>query len=102
MSSDTSQAPRRIWHNQAASRFEYTENSYLCVLDYTLQGSLAVFTHTGVPAPVGGRGIAADLVRTGLDTAREQGWRVRPDCSYVEAYIRRNPRYQDLLATGSN
>lgn len=98
MSSDNISAKIEIRHNQAANRFETTQEGYLCVLDYTLHDHLAIFTHTGVPAPVGGRGIAAELVRFGLDTARVQGWRVRPECSYVEAYIRRNPQYQDLLA----
>lgn len=90
-------APRIIQHNAAAFRFEYTEDSQLCVLDYSLDGSVAAFTHTGVPSLVGGRGIAADLVRAGLDTARAQGWQVRADCSYVAAYVQRHPEYQDLV-----
>ena len=96
MSSDARPA-RTIRHNQAAHRFEWTEDGQLCVLDYTLDGTVAAFTHTGVPDAVGGRGIAADLVRTGLDTARTLGWRVRPLCSYVAAYIQRHPAYQDLV-----
>ncbi|MFT0531271.1 GNAT family N-acetyltransferase [Castellaniella hirudinis] len=91
-------APRTVRHNAAASRFEVTEDGHLCVLDYVLSGGIAAFTHTGVPAPVGGRGIAADLVRAGLDTARTQGWRVQAVCSYVAAYMQRHPEYQDLLA----
>lgn len=94
MSSNT----RQIQHNQAKSRFEYTEDGQLCVLDYVLSGTLAIFTHTGVPPAVGGRGIAGDLVRFGLDTARSNGWQVRPDCSYVAAFIERHPEYQSLLA----
>lgn len=90
--------PRAIQHNEAAHRFEWTEDGHLCVLDYELDGATAVFYHTGVPAPVGGRGIAADLVRTGLDTARANGWSVKPVCSYVEAYVQRHPEYRDLLA----
>lgn len=89
---------RVITHNQAKSRFEYTEQEMLCVLDYVLHDNLAVFTHTGVPPALGGRGIAADLVRFGLDTARSLGWKIRPDCSYVAAFIERNKQYQDLLA----
>jgi len=97
MSSDA-RPPRAIRHNEAAHRFEWTEDGLLCVLDYTLNGTVAAYTHTGVPDAVGGRGIAADLVRTGLDTARTRGWRVRPLCSYVAAYIQRHPEYQDLVA----
>ncbi|MFV0282590.1 MAG: GNAT family N-acetyltransferase [Castellaniella sp.] len=98
MSSDA-QAPtaRAIRHNEAAHRFEWTEDGFLSVLDYALDGPVATFTHTGVPAAVGRRGIAGDLVRTGLDTARARGWRVRALCSYVAAFVQRHPEYQDLL-----
>ncbi|GAA0781448.1 GNAT family N-acetyltransferase [Castellaniella ginsengisoli] len=96
MSSEASSS-RAIRHEEAARRFTWTEDGQLCVLDYTLEGAVASFTHTGVPAPVGGRGIAADLVRAGLDTARARGWRVRPLCSYVAAYVKRHPEYQDLV-----
>ncbi|WP_323000175.1 GNAT family N-acetyltransferase [Castellaniella sp.] len=90
-------ALRAIRHNEAAHRFEFTEDGQLCVLDYVLDGAVASFVHTGVPAPVGGRGIAADLVRFGLDTARTRGWKVRPVCSYVAAYVQRHPEYSDLV-----
>jgi len=91
-------APRTIEHDEAARRFHTTVEGHLCVLDYVLDGKVASYVHTGVPSPVGGRGIAADLVRFGLDTARARGWRVRPVCSYVAAYVRRHPEYQDLMA----
>ena len=67
------------------------------MLDFTLSGSVAEFYHTGVPPAVEGRGIAADLVRVGLETARAWGWKVDPSCSYVSAYVRRHPEYADLV-----
>jgi predicted GNAT family acetyltransferase len=88
---------RSIEHNAAQQRFEYLEDGQLCVLDYHLQGNVMSITHTGVPSAVGGRGIAADLARTALDTARQNGWKVRPLCSYVDAYMRRQRgAYDDL------
>lgn len=90
---------REIQHNQACSRFEWTEDGQLCVLDYVLKGDVMNITHTGVPSSVGGRGIAADLARTALETARANGWKVRPLCSYVEAWMRRQRgAYDDLKA----
>ncbi len=90
--------PRAIEHNEAQQRFECTEEGHLCVLDYQLGGTLMTITHTGVPEAVGGRGIAADLTRHALDTARSRGWKVRPVCSYAAVYIKRHPEYQDLVA----
>lgn len=89
---------RSIKHNPKEQRFEWTEDSLLSVLDYTLQGNVMTITHTGVPSTVGGRGIAADLSKHALETARDSGWLVRPVCSYAAAYIQRHPQYQDLLA----
>jgi len=89
---------RAIEHDEARQRFECTEEGLLCVLDYRLSGTVMTITHTGVPQAVGGRGIAADLTRHALDTARGRGWKVRPVCSYAAAYIKRHPEYQDLVA----
>jgi len=90
---------RSIEHAPAHKRFEWLEDGQLCVLDYELHDGVMIITHTGVPESVGGRGIAADLARTALDTAREQGWKVRPLCSYVAAWMRRQRgAYDDLLA----
>lgn len=86
-----------ITHNEAARRFETTVEGHLCVLDYALEGSVATYYHTGVPAAVGGRGIASALTRVALDTARVRGWRVVPTCSYVAAYLERHPEYGDLV-----
>jgi predicted GNAT family acetyltransferase len=57
-----------------------------------------VIFSTRVPAEVGGRGIAAELTRVALETARAQGWRVEPLCPYVAAYINRHQEYRELTA----
>lgn len=87
---------RAIEHNIDASRFEWTEDGILSVLDYELRDEIMIITHTGVPQAVGGRGIASDLTRAALEAARQQGWSVRPLCSYAAAWMHRHPAYQDL------
>lgn len=87
---------RAIEHNTAQNRFEWTEDGTLSVLDYVLQDNVMTIIHTGVPEAVGGRGIAGDLTQVALDTARANGWMVRPQCSYAAAYIKRHTQYQDL------
>lgn len=89
---------RNIEHVPAERRFQWIEDGQRCVLDYELHDGVMIITHTGVPRAVGGRGIAADLSKVALETAREQGWKVRPLCSYVDAYMRRHRgQYDDLL-----
>ena len=57
------------------------------VLDYVLDGNTMTITHTGVPQPIAGRGIAAELVGSALAAARSQGWKVVPTCSYAADYM---------------
>ncbi len=88
---------RAITHNAAQHRFEWLEDGVLCVLEYTLLASVMTITYTGVPQAVGGRGIAAELTQFALNTARAEGWKVHPVCSYAVAYVRRHSQYQELV-----
>jgi predicted GNAT family acetyltransferase len=87
-----------VTHNPSRQRFETTVDGQLCAADYQLRGNVVWMTHTGVPSVVGGRGIAAELVRVTLAWARDKGYTVEPACSYVETYMRRHPETQALLA----
>jgi len=89
---------QEIQHEETKHRFTTTVDGHLCVLDYVQEDAVMTITHTGVPTEVGGKGIAAALTRVALDTARENGWRVVPQCSYASVYIDRHPEYADLTA----
>jgi predicted GNAT family acetyltransferase len=66
-------------------------------LDHRDGDGRRVFSHTGVRPAYEGRGLAAQLVRRGLDDAREDGLKVVPQCSYVAAYLAQHPDDADLL-----
>jgi len=85
-----------IRHETDHHRFSTTVEGHLCVLDYELNGSVMTITHTGVPPAAGGKGVAAELTRVALDTARQSQWQVVPRCSYAAVYIERHPEYADL------
>jgi predicted GNAT family acetyltransferase len=87
-----------VVHNEAASRFEARFDEGLAVAVYRLVGSEMQMTHTEVPPSLEGHGIAAQLVAAALEHAENQGWSVRPLCSYVRSYMQRNPDTLDLLA----
>ncbi|MCC2596490.1 N-acetyltransferase [Pusillimonas sp. MFBS29] len=89
---------RAVQHHPAEQRFQWVEDGVASELVYELQNGVMSILHTGVPMAVGGRGIAADLTQAALTTAREEGWLVRPVCSYVAGYIRKHPEYESLLA----
>lgn len=88
-----------IHHDSAACQF-WAEPlpGQRCELDYLLRPGQVVFHHTGVPRALEGRGLAAQLVTHGLAWARAQGLKVVPSCSYVNAFMRRHPEWQDLRA----
>jgi predicted GNAT family acetyltransferase len=87
-----------IEHDPAQRRFQLRVEGALCVLEYRRDGGVMTIVHTGVPAAVGGRGIAGALTQAALDTARGEGWKVRPQCSYAAAWLQRHAEYRDLLA----
>ena len=86
-----------ITHNTEKQRFERTENGLTAVVEYRQSENEIELTHTFVPPPLEGQGIAASLTRAALEYARAENLRVRPTCSYARAYIRCHPEYDDLV-----
>lgn len=86
-----------VRHNEAERRFEALVDGHLSVADYELTDGALVLTHTFVPPELRGRGVAEQLVRAALAHAGREGLRVVPACSYVAAFIRRNPEFQSLV-----
>jgi len=60
-------------------------------------GPLRVANHTFVPPEMRGRGVAFLLVEALIADARELGFKIVPQCSYVAAQFRRHPEWADLL-----
>lgn len=88
----------QIEHLPERSRFQVIVEGRTCVADYRLEGGVMSISYTGVPPPLEGRGIAAELVQAVLDHAQANGLKVRPLCSYARAYMRRHPETAKLLA----
>ena len=67
-------------------------------LTWVQRGGVRHANHTYVPDEARGKGIAAELVKAIVSDALEQGFKIAPDCSYVETYFRRHPDLADLRA----
>lgn len=67
-------------------------------LTWKARGGARIADHTLVPSEIGGRGVAAALVDALVADAREQGFTIVPQCSYVEAQFRRHPEWASLRA----
>ena len=67
-------------------------------LTWVARGGARIANHTYVPHEARGKGIAAALVHALIADAREEGLKIVPQCSYVEAAFRRHPEWADVLA----
>jgi predicted GNAT family acetyltransferase len=77
-------------HDPGAHQFTADIDGHRAVLNYTLADGVMTITYIGVPQPVGGRGVAAELMRAALSEAKAESWLVNPSCSYAAAYMRRH------------
>ena len=84
--------------NKAEAEFELEVDGHRALAAYQREGNRIVFTHTLVPPAIEGRGVASKLIRAALDSARDQGLKVVPQCPFVRSYIDKHPAYRDLLA----
>lgn len=84
-------------NNRSEQEYSLDVDGGRAVAAYQREGDTVVFTHTGVPPELEGRGIGSRLIRAALDDVRDQGLRVIPQCPFVRAFIAKHPEYRDLL-----
>ena len=91
-----------ITHEDDASAGEYQAHvagsEHIGRLTWLTRGDVRIATHTLVPPEIGDRGVAAKLVEAMIADARSEGFRIDPQCSYVEVAFRRHPEWADLRA----
>ena len=79
-----------VVHLPDRSRFEARVEGQTAYLTYAQEGSTVAMTHTIVPPEIGGRGIAGELTRTAVQWARDAGFEVDAQCSYVRSWLSRH------------
>jgi len=87
-----------VTDNKTANRFEMDVEGHTAFVTYRRDNGVISLNHAEVPRVLEGRGHGATLVQATLDAVRAEGLKVVPRCSFVAAFIRRNPGYGDLLA----
>lgn len=76
-----------IKHLEKERRFVMVLEGHEARVDYVIRdGSLCV-THTFVPKPIKGRGVASELVREAYRYADLNGLRCKATCSYALAWL---------------
>ena len=87
-----------IHHDTRAQQFSTEADGHRAYVEYESAAGRIVITHTIVPKDIGGRGIAAALVRAALEYARDHGLQVTPQCSYADVWMQRHPEFDALRA----
>ena len=68
-------------------------------LTWRKRGEARVADHTFTPQDLRGRGIAAELVKALVADAREQDFKIVPQCPYVADKFDEHPEWSDLRAS---
>ncbi len=82
-----------ITHHPDKKRFETQVDGVTAFVQYRFSGNKLDIIHTIVPPVIGGRGIAAVLVKYAYDYAIENGMKPQATCSYAVAWLHRHPDY---------
>jgi len=90
-------AGTQVRDNHEASRFELPlPGGDLAFVSYRRHDGALWLTHAEVPPAYEGKGVGSQLVQGTLERIRATGERVVPVCSFVVAWMRRHPAYDDL------
>jgi predicted GNAT family acetyltransferase len=90
--------PNCVTRNAAEQRFELVEEGLTAFADYYPRGEVLVIPHVESPIPLRGKGTAGRLMQGLAETARAEGIKLIPTCSYAVAWFRRHPDFSDVLA----
>jgi predicted GNAT family acetyltransferase len=82
-----------VTHNESKKRFEVALGGRTAFAEYRVEGDRMIFTHTEVPPPFRGRGIAKRIVLAGFDAAARNNLRIVPLCSYVARVLGEHPQF---------
>jgi predicted GNAT family acetyltransferase len=88
----------QVVDNPEAQRFETRVGRELAgFAEYEIQGDTMLITHVVVQPRFERGGLGSALTEAALDAARDRDLRVIPLCSFARSFVRRNPRYADLV-----
>jgi len=87
-----------LQNNEALHQFELIIDGRKSFINYKQKGIKVYLIHTQVPPELEGQGIAGALVEKTLGYLQRHELKLIPLCSFVVAYLERNPQWKSLLA----
>lgn len=83
-----------IIHDESSHLFETVVDGVKAYVSYAVADGCLDIEHTIVPREIGGRGIAAALVKETYDYALAHDLKPRATCEYAAVWLKRNPSYR--------
>ena len=90
-------AEHTLIHNEAENKYEFHIDGNIAYITYDNKEGVLHLTHTIVPDALAGKGLAKRLTIAVMDEVEAQGLKMQPQCSYIVAFIEKNPDYGRLL-----
>jgi len=87
-----------VKHDKENERFVVRIDGHEAYLSYSLFADEIDLSFVYTSPELRNKGIAAIIVEHALNYAKENNLKVIPSCSYVQAFVKRNDNYNDLLA----
>ena len=84
----------KITHDIEGCRFQTEILGFTAYVSYIKDNGVLDIRHTIVPKEIGGKGIAAALVKAAYDYAQSEGLRPEATCSYAAIWLERHPEYK--------
>lgn len=95
MAKDASGDRFEIVHLEGESRYELRDGDATAgVATYRRSDGVTTFTHTIVDPEYGGQGLGGRIARHMLDEAVQRGDRIVPVCTFIQAYVKKHPEYE--------
>ena len=82
-----------IIHLPEKNKFVTEVDGETAWVEYSVYNNYVNIIHTFVPREIGGRGIAADLVKATYTYALQNDMCPQATCSYAVAWLRRHPEF---------
>lgn len=82
-----------IIHDTQNKTFKTAVDGHTAYVSYRAEDGEFDIRHTIVPKEIGGRGIAAQLVKSACDYARQRHLRLIATCSYAAGWLQKHPEY---------
>jgi predicted GNAT family acetyltransferase len=84
--------------NSESNRMELAVGANTAFINYKLSHELLYLIHTEVPEELEGKGVGSAIVLKALQYAKDEHLKIVPLCPFVQAYLKRHPEWNDIVA----